>query len=130
MAVQVDKYSTLQKWGVDREIYLPHGKRITVDEKKRKRDWGDLLIEEWSVGHKINGHYVGKKVGWSLDPEKRCDFVAYAVPSAGKCFMLPFELTRRTCQDNLASWKTLKSNGYPAYPKYAMNKGYQPCNCL
>lgn len=122
-AVRIDKNSQFQKWGVDRQILLPNGKQFTVDEKKRKRDYGDLLLEEWSVcdfDYDQKKVVYGKKVGWALDAEKRCDFVAYAIPPAGKCYLLPFELTRQTCVVNFTQWK----QNPQWYPKPAINKSY------
>lgn len=126
-AVRIDKNSKFQKWGIDREIYLENGKRFSIDEKKRKLDYGDLLLEEWSVAdfdYENKRVIRGKKVGWALDPEKRCDFVAYAIQSSGKCFLLPFELTRQTCIHNFPTWK----NNPKWYPKPAKNDGYTTVN--
>jgi len=126
-AVRIDKNSQFQKWGIDREILLPNGKRFSIDEKKRKLDYGDLLLEEWSVAdfdYENRKVIRGKKIGWALDPEKRCDFVAYAVQSSGKCFLLPFELTRQTCIHNFSKWKQNQN----WYPKPAENEGYTTVN--
>lgn len=122
-AVRIDKNSQFQKWGIDREILLPNGKRFTIDEKKRKLDYNDLLLEEWSVcdfDYKNKKVIRGKKAGWAVDPDKRCDFVAYAIQPAGKCFLLPFEMTRQTCIHNLPKWKQNQN----WYPKPAGNNGY------
>lgn len=127
-AVRIDKNSKFQQWGIDREILLPNGKRFSIDEKKRKKDYGDLLLEEWSVAtfdKSSNTVIKGSKIGWTLDPEKRCDYVAYSIPEAGKCFLLPFELTRQTFKQNLEKWK--KNKTY--YPRVAFNDGYATINC-
>ena len=120
--VRLDADSPLQRAGVDRAIFLPHRQTpIHVDEKKRDKDWGDCLIEEWSVLEK-------QKIGWSLDPSKVCDFVAYAVP--GRCWLLPFEPLRLACVAHLDAWKRGKdARGAPAYPKDAPNRGYTTRNC-
>jgi len=126
-AVRIDKNSQFQKWGIDREIYLSNGKRFSIDEKKRKLDYGDLLLEEWSVcDYDWDNKKVirGKKVGWAIDPDKRCDFVAYAVQSSGRCYLLPFELTRQTCIHNFPKWRQNTS----WYPKAAANDGYTTVN--
>jgi hypothetical protein len=126
--VRIDANSRWQKIGIDRLVLLSNGNEITVDEKKRDKDWGDLLIEEWSVYYGPND--PKNKIGWSLDPEKQCDFVAYAVPPSKKCYLLPYELTRQTCLFNLERWKTLKSkNGKPNYPLDAQNETYRTRNC-
>lgn len=126
-AIRIDKNSQFQKWGIDREVLLQNGKRFSIDEKKRKMDYGDLLLEEWSVcdfDYENKKVVRGKKPGWALDPEKRCDFVAYAIQSSGKCFLLPFELTRQTCIHNFQKWK--KNPNW--YPKPAKNEGYTTVN--
>lgn len=122
-AIRIDKNSKFQQWGIDREVLLHNGKRFSIDEKKRKTDYGDILLEEWSVcdfdftQKKI---ISGRKIGWALDPDKRCDFVAYAIQSSGKCYLLPFELTRQTCIWNFPKWK----ENPLWYPKAAKNNGY------
>lgn len=117
-----------QRWGIDRRVKLKNGNEFTVDEKKRKDDWGDLLLEEWSVADfdwSSRTVIKGKKVGWALDDKKRCDFIAYAIPTAGKCFLLPFELTRQTFMANITAWK---NKGPKWYPKPAKNNGYTTIN--
>jgi len=118
LCVRIDRDSKWQRWGVDRMILLPEGKQILIDEKKRSTAYDDFLLEEWSsVEH--------KRVGWTLDKSKRSDFIAYAIPKLGKCYLLPFELLRITCAHKLAEWK-LESN---CYPKDAKNNGYTTRNC-
>lgn len=128
-AVRIDQNSEWQKAGIDRLLILKNGRSFTVDEKKRAKDYGDILIEEWSVGRVVNGQYCGEKVGWSLDQAKRCDFIAYAIPTATKCYLLPFEILRQACVHNLERWKKLASGGRPAYPLDAQNEGYLTRNC-
>ena len=126
-AIRIDAYSQQQLWGIDREILLPNGKRISIDEKKRKHDYGDLLLELWSVAdfdNKTNTILRGIKPGWAIDPDKRCDFVAYAIPSVGKCYLLPFELTRITLLANLTQW----THNTSYYPKAARNQSYWTIN--
>jgi hypothetical protein len=125
--VRLDKNSQFQRWGIDREIYTASGRRFSVDEKKRKDDYGDMLLEEWSVCDYDEGAKVvtrGIKPGWAVDESKRCDFIAYAIPSAGKCWLLPFELLRQTAKHNMQYWKIQKS----WYPKAAKNNGYWTVN--
>lgn len=118
--VRIDKHSKYQLWGVDREILLPAGQRVTIDEKNRKTDYGDFLCEEWSVGTKTNGEYIGQKVGWTLDKTKRCDFIAYCIPSTHKCWMLPFQLLRIACHTKIESWKRIPGR----YPIDSHNERY------
>jgi hypothetical protein len=122
-AVRIDKDCPQQRWGVDRAIFLASGRQVTVDEKVRHfrngRPFDDFLIEVWSNAER-------RKVGWTLDPEKRCDFIAYAVPALGKCYLLPFELLRLTCAGNIEKWKRASR---PPYPICAHNKGWTTHNC-
>lgn len=37
-----------QKKGIDKILHLEGGKTIFIDEKKRRKDYGDILIEEYS----------------------------------------------------------------------------------
>lgn len=103
--VRIESESQWQKWGIDREIKLPNGKQFTIDEKKRREDYGDIALEMWSVyyGHK----HPKNKLGWALDSEKRCDFVAYAVVPAKRCYLLPMEILRLAFHRNCRTWMQL-----------------------
>lgn len=37
-----------QRGGIDRVITLACGRTIKIDEKVRKEDWPDILLERWS----------------------------------------------------------------------------------
>jgi len=125
--VRLDANSKWQKWGVDRMILLPGGRQVFIDEKMRFPNpktgvsYDDFLCEEWSVFQ----NRVGVKVGWTLDREKRCDFIAYAIPGIGRCYLLPFELLRITSELFFPSWKDVPR----AYPKNAFNGEYVTRSC-
>lgn len=119
-AVRIDKYSKWQKWGVDRLIILANGNQFSVDEKIREKDYGDILLEEWSVcNYDWNTRKVisGTRPGWTCDPKKRCDFIAYAIPIKKFCYLLPFELLRLSFLRMLPQWKQLRSCKYPIAAK-------------
>lgn len=99
-----------QRGGIDRVVVLASGKTLTVDEKVRERDYGDVLLEYWSsVEHKTPG-WVAKDLA--------CDFIAYAVPPSNKCFLLPFQTLRRAWRENHRKW-------VQEYPRIeARNSGY------
>jgi len=109
-----------QKWGVDRVVYLPEGRRVTIDEKKREKDYGDILLETHSVWY--GPESASNKLGWALDRTKLCDYVAYAVIPAQKCYLLPLELLQRTCRTNKARWESQFRE------RFASNEGYQTRN--
>ena len=126
--VRVDKDSVQQRSGIDRIVILPNGKQITIDEKIREKDYGDILLEEWTVADydwKNKKLIRGRKIGWTLDPSKTCDFISYAVLSSGVCFLLPYELLRMATAFNLASWKESPDCKYPVP---VANEGYTTIN--
>lgn len=120
--VRADADSRWQRWGVDRWIVLPNGRQLLIDEKKRDTDYADVLLEEWSV-FKGEGH-PQNKIGWTLDGDKRTDFIAYAIPRRGICYLLPFELLRLAYITHRSDWQR---DGW--YPKDARNNGYVTRNC-
>jgi|TARA_Y100000310_G_scaffold5228_1_gene6124 hypothetical protein len=119
--VRVDSPGKTQRDGIDRLIVLATGRQFTVDEKKRSEDHGDVLLEEWSVW-KGEGHSQNK-VGWALDPEKQCDFIAYAVIPARKCYLLPFELLRQAFMTHRSEWVREYR-----LPRPTRNRGYVTLN--
>jgi hypothetical protein len=70
-----------QRGGVDRLITLASGRTITVDEKVRKKDWNDILLERWSDVDR-------RSPGWVQKP-LLCEFIAYAMIPSRKCWLLP-----------------------------------------
>lgn len=70
-----------QKAGIDASIVLANSKQILVDEKYRRKDYGDILLERWS-------DYARREPGWIVKP-LRADFIAYAVLPAGRLYLLP-----------------------------------------
>ena len=125
-ALLIDRLDANSKWqkdGVDRRVTLPGGKDIYIDEKKRSGTFADVLLEEWSVYY--GPRHRRNKVGWALDPSKRCDYVAYAVVALKKCYLLPFEVLRFTFEANLEAWKRRRY----WYPKVSRNEGYNTVNC-
>lgn len=126
--IRVDADSVQQRSGIDRIVVLPNGRQITIDEKIREKDYGDILLEEWSVADydwKNKKMIRGRKVGWTLDPLKVCDFVAYAVLPSSVCFLFPYELLRMATQANIEIWKQSPECKYPVP---AANNGYTTIN--
>ena len=128
--VRLDGKSDLQLAGVDRVIYRANGLReFRIDEKKRKKDYGDIALEVWDqvpLG-KFDGARVlpGQwKRGWAVDPKKVCDFVVYAILPSQRAYLLPFELLRLTMVRWLPTWKADGTK----YPKAARNRDYWTIN--
>lgn len=90
-----------QKDGIDKFLILKNGKRICVDEKKRRKDYKDILIEEYSVVSKNGGD---KKVGW-IGKHKKTDYIVYAIMPIKKVYLLPFLLLQKAWLINYNNWK-------------------------
>jgi hypothetical protein len=91
-----------QRHGVDRVLFLSGGRMLRIDEKKRRNDYGDFLAEIWSpwYGEKDQRN----RPGWTVDPTKQCDYVAYG-PSGGRFYLLPFDILRLATRRDHKSWK-------------------------
>jgi len=107
-AVRLDRDSEWQRDGIDRVVFLANGRQLLIDEKKREstdkqgQPYLDVLLEEWSVFHREGDGR--NRIGWALDRKKRCDFLAYAIPLASRCYLLPFELTRLAFTMHRSAW--------------------------
>ena len=103
----------IQKKGIDKFIHCSNGKIISIDEKIRRKDYGDILVETYS-------NLEQKKYGWII--YSQCDFIAYIIQPTKKLYMLPTTILQKTCFRNYSKWaneKTLKD---------ALNKGYTTRN--
>lgn len=86
----------LQQHGIDRTVILQSGKAIYVDEKVRREDYGDILLEYISNDQT-------KSPGWVEKP-LYCDFIAYAILPSGKCYILPVPQLQAAWTKNKSSW--------------------------
>jgi hypothetical protein len=103
----------LQKKGVDKILDLS-GKKVLVDEKRRRKDYGDILLEEYS-------NFERKTTGW-LGRTKYTDYIAYILMDTKKVYLLPFLLLQKCWINNYKDW--LAKYGR----KFADNKVYQTSN--
>lgn len=102
-----------QKRGIDKIIYFKSGKQVTIDEKKRRKDYGDILLEIWSV-------LENKKRGWLYTCQ--CDYIVYIVLSIKRIYLLPALLLKKAWNKNKEKWLTKYRY------KDAINKGYTTRN--
>lgn len=91
-----------QRAGIDRLLVLECGRTISIDEKVREKDYGDILLEIWSDRDR-------KIPGWAIKP-LACEFIAYAIAPAKRCFLLPTLLLQKALQENKASWHKLAAD--------------------
>ena len=79
-AVKVEHVEDLamQKKGIDKLVYLEDGRVIKLEEKLRRKNWSDVLLETQSR----NG-----KPGWLQTC--RADYLAYVFEPSGTVYLLP-----------------------------------------
>lgn len=82
-----------QRLGIDRVIVLKSGKILRIEEKTRKKDHEDILLEYES------GHGDGK--GWA-NKKLLADYFAYGMPS--QAYVWPYENFRRVWTKRKYKW--------------------------
>lgn len=111
----------MQRQGIDTILVLKNGKHVHFDEKKRDKDYGDILIEEYSV-------WEERKVGW-IGGDKMTDYITYIVKPTRKVYFLPFLLLQAAWLDNYHKWiEAAKCNRWPEGRIYVRNRTYQTTN--
>lgn len=107
-----------QRMGIDRVVILSNGKMISIDEKKREKDYGDILLEYISVD-------TTNAPGW-IAKDLSIDYLAYAIIPSKKCYLFPWPLLRRVWlrfgQEWIAYGKQQR-DGFTTIS--AANKGYK-----
>ena len=102
-----------QRGGIDRTILLEDGTVITVDEKVRREDYPDILIEHWSDDKKLIP-------GWGhRDKHLTCDYIAYALIPRQTCYLLPYQVLRRVIKLHGETWwekSKREESGYRLVP--------------
>lgn len=88
----VDK--ELQLKGIDKILIFESGKKVLIDEKKRRKDYGDIAIEIYSNTEK-------KTPGWVYKPLP--DYFVYAIMPTKKVYLLPALLLKLWVEDNFES---------------------------
>lgn len=78
------------RMGTDYWVVLKSGNKVSVDMKRREEDYAkrgldDLALESWSVVEK-------KKIGWTLDVNKRCDYIFWFWQETGRWCLVPFRM--------------------------------------
>jgi hypothetical protein len=106
-----DKETQLK--GIDKILTFENGKQITIDEKKRRADYGDILLEIWK-------HRELKKLGWLLTCQ--CDYISYIIMPTTKIYLLPSLLLKCAWESNKEVWKRRYNM------KYSLNMGYTTQN--
>lgn len=92
------------RMGVDWWVEMANARHLAVDVKVRAEDWAamhpdqdDLALETWSV-------IEAKKIGWTRDPNKRCDYVLWLWQDTKRFCLLPFPMLCRVMQRHWQAW--------------------------
>lgn len=89
--IQTIKDLEIQKKGIDKILYYGRDKRITVDEKKRRTTYDDLLVE-------IMKNVELNKKGWLYYTQS--DFIIYWIEPLKKIYILNFNKLQKIIFDN------------------------------
>lgn len=99
-----------QRMGIDRLVLLSNGRTLYIDEKKRAREYPDILLEYVSVD-------TTGAPGW-MEKDLAIDYLAYAFMQSGRCYLFSWPLLRRT-------WFNYREKWLLQYPIIkAKNDGY------
>jgi hypothetical protein len=112
-----------QRHGIDRRVRLKSGQIITVDEKLRRRDYGDILLELWSQWYGPGD--ARNRRGWTVDWDKRCDYIAWCIAPLRTCRLLPYDQLRRTTRARARAWAEKQGD---RWRKVAQNAKYETIN--
>jgi len=104
-----------QRAGIDRIVVLESSRCIKIDEKVRRKDYGDILVEYVSCDH-------AGTPGWA-EKALLCDYIAYAIEPSKICYMLPVVQLQQAWATNKEDW--LNEYGRKSAP----NPGYNTLNC-
>jgi hypothetical protein len=113
--VCVRKDGWAQRGGIDRVITLCSGRTVTVDEKVRDKDWGDILWEYLSDRDRNIEGWCAKDLA--------CDYIAYAFIPSQKCYLLPALQLRKAWLENNLEWIAAANAGRHGYRIVDANNG-------
>ena len=106
-----------QRAGIDRVLVLKCGRTVTVDEKVRERDYGDILLEYWS-------DHERRLKGWAVKP-LACEYIAYAVVETETCFLFPTLTLQSAVRANMRVWWQKAEQGMDGFRQVrAHNRSY------
>lgn len=94
--IRVPQGSSLDKEGIDVVLILKAGIPIFVQEKARRQNWGDLLIEFYHEDNKSGR----KTIGWIQ--KIKADYMLY-FPPAGHFYFFPVRELKEWLANNLDS---------------------------
>ena len=100
-----------QRLGIDRVVVLASGRILKIDEKKRRQEYNDILLEYISVS-------TTGAPGW-IERDLAIDYLAYAFMQSRRVYLFDWCMLRRVWLAHKDDW--LKRYKIPP----AQNSGYQ-----
>jgi hypothetical protein len=130
------KDKQLQFSGVDKIVVTQSGKVLRLEEKVRRKDWGDLLVEviadnRFAKYDPVNNSFEYEKkrgVGWGMK-EYSTDLLLYYFEESDTGYILSWKKFKAMFDAMLPTWYIYaqqKQFGFDL--KVAKNKGYQSIN--
>lgn len=86
-----------QRQGIDRILYLANGHVLHVDEKKRAREYSDILLEYTSALER-------NTPGW-IEKDLAIDYLAYGFMQSKRCYLFPWAMLQRAWLHRGGVWK-------------------------
>lgn len=106
-----------QRSGIDRIVYLKTGKVIRIDEKKRTKDYGDILLEYESNNNTGSPGWIRKELA--------IDYLAYAFMKSQRVYLFDWQMLRKAWLNNYSDWFAKGKGNKGGYKIIeAQNKGY------
>lgn len=87
-----------QRQGIDRVLFLSNGRTLYIDEKKRAREYPDILLEYTSAAER-------NTPGW-IEKDLAIDYLAYGFMQSQRCYLFPWAMLRRAWGKYGETWKT------------------------
>lgn len=106
VGIRMEKRMSRQRMGIDVEISFPNDGGLFIEEKTRKKNYGDILLEY------ISNDKSGA-AGW-MEKNLKCDYIAYRIVSKGIVYLLPWEDLREAWISNKDVWLS-------TYPRIVAN---------
>lgn len=102
-----------QRIGIDRLILLASGRVLSIDEKKRREEYNDILLEYISID-------TTGAPGW-IEKDLAIDYIAYAFMKSQRVYLFDWLALRRAWTHYKGAWLTkyqkvsAQNNGYKTW---------------
>lgn len=136
MRIDSIKDKTMQYAGIDKLILFSNGKTLKLEEKIRRIDYGDLLVEiiadnnfaSYDYNTNVFESTKPRGVGWGMK-DYSSDLLFYFIEKEEKGFIFSWKKFQAIFKGFLPIWYELALNKKEGFSlKVAKNKGYDTIN--